>query len=258
MIQTCTKSRHAPSGPPSCRKLRSKPGPWLAITLGSVSLLAGGSAAAATTLSAGWNSSCGSRTCFNDHGAYSVTFSSSSFSGPIDVSRLFLDRGILGTMGSQFFNVSFTLNGESLGSWGTWNMGGVAGDDLWFTGQQLTWNPADGDLVLVLQLVAPNGERFSAAGAGGWYAANRAPPEDRRDDPGGPFESDEIFMSGDDPYSPPGEPDAPPPPSFREPGPSAQPVVAGPVPEPSTWLLMIGGFGLAGAALRRRRLAPAT
>lgn len=30
---------------------------------------------------------------------------------------------------------------------------------------------------------------------------------------------------------------------------------AGPVPEPSTWLMMIAGFGLAGAALRRR---PAT
>ncbi|PZQ60252.1 MAG: hypothetical protein DI570_14505 [Phenylobacterium zucineum] len=31
----------------------------------------------------------------------------------------------------------------------------------------------------------------------------------------------------------------------------------GAVPEPSTWALMIGGFGLAGATLRRRRAAPA-
>ena len=28
------------------------------------------------------------------------------------------------------------------------------------------------------------------------------------------------------------------------------------VPEPTTWALMITGFGLAGAALRRRKLAP--
>ena len=32
---------------------------------------------------------------------------------------------------------------------------------------------------------------------------------------------------------------------------------AGAVPEPATWALMIGGFGLAGAALRRRRVAAA-
>jgi hypothetical protein len=37
-----------------------------------------------------------------------------------------------------------------------------------------------------------------------------------------------------------------------------QPVPSGPVPEPSTWALLIGGFGMAGAMLRRRRAAVAT
>lgn len=32
---------------------------------------------------------------------------------------------------------------------------------------------------------------------------------------------------------------------------------AGPVPEPASWALLIAGFGLTGAAMRRRRLAPA-
>lgn len=34
--------------------------------------------------------------------------------------------------------------------------------------------------------------------------------------------------------------------------------VSSAVPEPATWAMMIAGFGLAGAALRRRRQAPAT
>lgn len=36
------------------------------------------------------------------------------------------------------------------------------------------------------------------------------------------------------------------------------PIYQNPVPEPATWALMIGGFGLAGSALRRGRLSAAT
>ena len=40
-------------------------------------------------------------------------------------------------------------------------------------------------------------------------------------------------------------------------GPDAAPPTPAGVPEPATWALMIGGFGAAGAALRRRRVGVA-
>lgn len=233
----------------SSRTPRAKAGLSLALAVGALSLFAGGSAAAATTLSAGWNSNCGPQTCFNEHGSYSVTFSASAFNGPVDVSRLFLDRSILGTMGNQFFSVSFGLNGQSIGTWGDWNMGGVAGDDLWLSGEALTWNPADGDLVMVLELVAPNGERLGVSGEGGWYPDSGRRSASPLNDP--EATEDEVLTPGDGEFSPPTPPGEPPP-GLRGTGPGT---LAGPVPEPTTWLLMINGFGLAGAALRRRKLS---
>ena len=254
MTKTCTITRHTTDAPPCSRRAWARPGPWLATALGALSLLAGGSAGAATILSANWNSGCSKETCFNDHGAYSVTFSASAFSGPVDVSRLLLDRNILGTLGSQFFSMNFLLNGQKIADWGDWNMGSVAGDELSFWGPELTWNPADGDLVLTLELVAPNGRRLG--GMGGYFFDDVGRPEDPPGDPGLPRQSGPIPPISNGQFS-----QIPPPPSFPQNGPetpSGDPppanVGAGPVPEPSTWLLMIGGFGMAGAALRRRRL----
>jgi hypothetical protein len=214
---------------------------WLAPALGALALLAGGPAAAATTLSAGWSSDCGKATCFNDQGTYSVVFSKGSFSGPVDISRLFLDRSVLGTMGSQFFKMSFTLNGKTLGSWGDWNMDQVAGDTLSLWGStDLIWNPADGDLVPVLELVTPDGQKLGSHWFNGWYDDSGRPGSRGHADigEGGPPGGTAPPPPGDPPPPPP-----PPPPPFESHG----------VPEPSTWLLMIAGFGLAGAALRRRR-----
>jgi len=219
----------------------------LSAALGALALMAGGGpATAATTLNAGWSSDCGKATCFNDQGTYSVVFSKGSFSGPVDISRLFLDRSVLGTMGSQFFSMSFTLNGKTIGSWGDWNMSSVSGDTLSLWGSDLIWNPADGDLVMVLELVTPDGQKLGNRWFNGWYVDDGRPGSRGHADAG---EGDGSGPPNPPPFQPPGQPppfdgpDSSPPPLFGSNG----------VPEPSTWLLMIAGFGLAGAALRRRR-----
>ena len=232
---------------------------WLAPALGALALAAGGGpAAAVTTLSAGWGAGCGHGTCFNDQGTYSVVFSKGSFSGPVDLSRFFLDRSVLGTMGSQFFAMSFTLNGKTIGSWGNWNMSAVAGDTLSLWGSDLVWDPADGDLVLVLELVTPDGQKLGNRWFDGWYEGDGPPwargrAEIGEDGSGPPGPPNPPFPPGNPPPPSDGPGDTPPPPG-NPPPPTFGP--AG-VPEPSAWLLMIAGFGLAGAALRRRRCARA-
>lgn len=186
-------------------------------------------ASAATVLSAGWTEGCGKTTCFGANGSFSKTWSAADAAGPITVGQLKLDRNVLGALDSKTFRIAFRLNGQELGTWGNFTMGGIAGDELFFRGANFTWNPEDGDLELVLELTPPpepgvGGFRFSALGNEG---PQDLPPGSTTQQPGG-----------------------------QEPGrgPLPGPIPgAGAVPEPSTWALMIGGFGLAGAALRSRR-----
>jgi hypothetical protein len=220
-----------------------------AVSVAAMTLIAGGHAAAATALSAGWQDSCGKSSCFDAHGAYSHTFSAAGFSGPVDISKLFLQRSVLGSMDGQFFRLSFQVNGHEVGTWGDWNMGGVGGDELSLFGSDLMWNPEDGDLVLVLQLVGANGEPLgqTGSGGGGGGGGRAAPAIDDIDSPPPPppgpvtsdFSSSEFDEVGGDP-PPAGE------------GPVMSGFSALAAPEPATWALMLGGFGLAGAALRRR------
>lgn len=179
---------------------------------------------AATVLNVNWNADCGKSTCFDDKGQFTQTFSSSAFNGPVDISQLLMDRGVLGTLDGKTFRLSFQLNGAELGTWGSYNMGGIGGDQLWFGGEQFTWNPEDGDLVLVLELVPPPKE--GAGGFGGFSLRG----EEGLDDGGLTGPSDIGEGGGDQ---------------------GDLPTTA--VPEPSAWAMMITGFGLAGALVRRRR-----
>jgi hypothetical protein len=207
-------------------------------TVAALTLAMVAPARAATTLNANWNTACGKSTCFDHHGVFSQTYSASDFSGPVTVDHLLMQRGVLGALDSHMFTISFMLNGQEVGTWGNFIMGGIGGDELTFTGLDFTWNPGDGDLELVLTLTPPLGD----TGENDFRGRLSSPPEGDPD-PG--------FNPG--PGSDPGSnPDV-----GSSGGVEDQLITTDfsttAVPEPATWALMLGGFGLMGAALRRRQ-----
>ena len=190
-------------------------------------------AAAASVLNVNWTSDCGKATCFNDAGVFTQTWSSAGAHGPVTVGQFLMDRGILGVLDDKTFRISFSVGGHEVGTWGSYNMGGINGDELNFDGLDFVWNPEDGDLVLTLAIVPP-----PTAGVGG-----------------GGFSS--LSVDGDGPGEGPLQPQGGPVGGPSDVGvDSTDRGPVGGIPEPSAWALMIGGFGLAGATLRhRRRLA---
>jgi hypothetical protein len=205
---------------------------WIAMTAAAgAAMLAATPASAATVLNVDWNSDCGKSTCFNDKGVFTQTWSSAGAHGPTTIGQFLMDRGVLGALDDKTFRISFSVGGQELGTWGSYNMAGIGGDELNFDGLDFVWNPEDGDLVLTLQIVPP-----PKAGGGGFFlAANQdGPPAGAGGDgPPLPQNGDEGPSGGDPPR---GDPDP-----------------RGAVPEPATWAMMIAGFGLAGASLRQRR-----
>jgi len=186
-------------------------------------ILGAQSAQAASVLNVDWNTGCGKATCFDDKGSYTQTFASSAFNGPVNVSQFLMDRGVLGSLDGKTFQISFQLNGEEIGTWGKFNVGGIGGDELWFSGESFIWNPEDGDLVLVLAIIPPPKVGAGGGGGGGGFALQ---------------EEGQSFNGG--------LPET-------ETGSNDVRLPSGAVPEPATWAMMIGGFGMAGAMMRRRR-----
>lgn len=197
----------------SMRSILALSGLALAATLAA-------SPAAAATVFAGTNDGCSKTTCFNENGVFKQTWSASGLTGPTTIGQLLLARGVLGVLDSSTFRLSFTLNGREVGTWGSYLMAGIGGDELSFSGEAFVWNPEDGDLTLVLEIVQPK------VGSGLFVAA-RSQPDDGNPQP-------DIFDES--------------PANIGDIGNAA----VSAAPEPGTWALMIGGFGLAGAALRRR------
>lgn len=195
-------------------------------------------ASAATVFSAGWDAAgCTKASCFNDKGVYTHAWSAAGVTGPVSVGQLLLDRGVLGALDSHIFRLSFQVGGQEVGAWGNYMMSGIGGDVLSFSGESFVWNPQDGDLVLVLQL-DPRGR----GGSGGVFSALASNLSGGGGGGGDTIVPQNLPDIQDGPTG--GEP------TLDERLPSA-------APEPASWALMISGFGLAGAGLRRRRTAEA-
>lgn len=205
---------------------------WTALVVATGAAIMATPAAAATMLNVGWTSDCSKSTCFNDNGVFTQTWSSAGIRGPMTIGQFLLERGVLGDLDSQTFNISFTIGGQDVGTWGNYNMSGIGGDELTFDGLDFVWNPEDGDLVLTLSIVPP--PKAGAGGGGGLSLGG----EDIGRDPG--IGGRDGGFQPQDASGGPGE----------DQGPG---LGAAAVPEPATWGLMMAGFGLVGATLRQRR-----
>lgn len=205
----------------------------LAMTAAAGLALCAAPASAATMISAQWGDGCSKTTCFNEKGVYTHTWSALDVSGPVTIGKLSLDRNILGDLDTKMFKLSFQIDGQEVGSWGTFLMSAIGGDILTFGGEAFDWNPEWGDLTLVLELIPPPKEGF------GFASFSPSDDGDGGGGGGGSFVQSFDFQPDDNGDGDPQQPD-----SQR---------LTGAVPEPTTWALMITGFGGAGAMLRRRR-----
>jgi hypothetical protein len=221
---------------------------------GVVALAAAAAMAAATPsqaasyLSVNAASACGTGGCFpgSTH-TFTQAFSASGFHGTVDISNLMLDRSVLGALQDHVFKVSFRLaDGTSLGDWGSFMIGVLGGQVVSLGGNAIAWDTSRGDLLMQLDVVMPD-----HAGMGGGGGGLFAPLAGRANSGfAGGFGGSGMLAQG----SGGGAADV-----LLSAGRNSdlaeaivRPSLA--VPEPTSWALMILGFGAAGALLRRRQL----
>lgn len=210
----------------------------LAFSAAAVLAGAATSAQAATVLALDAGSLCGKGGCFTG----STTFQH-TFSGPMSISGLSIDKAILGDLANYALKISFTTkDGAIVGDWGAYTLAVLGGDIVTIDGKPLDWSGDAGDLVLRLEVLVPKKGGGGGGGGGGFFSA--APFDEL-----GRGASGGVVLGG-----------SPLPPGQGNPLPVELPAIArGPieaaaaVPEPGTWGLMIGGFFVAGGALRSRR-----
>lgn len=172
---------------------------------------------------------------------YRQTFQAGAFSAA-NISALKIDKSMLGQMKDYVLKVSFVrADGTVVSNWGGWVLAVLGGDKVTLFGPEFDWSSEFGDLTLQLEVVMPG----KGGGLGQGFAWGKID-----DSSGGP-----PWAHGNEAYTPP-PPSAP---TFVS-QPAVRDIVdvAAVVPEPSSWLMMIGGFMGAGAVLRRARaLRPA-
>lgn len=204
-----------------------------ALALATVMTVAASSAEAATFLSVGPDSLCGSGGCLSEtRRSFSQTFSAGA-GGLKGISALAFDRSLVGDMQHQAVRISFELADGTVIDWGKFVVGVLGGDVVTLRGQAFDWDAAFGELTVRIELVLP---QAGAAGGGfGGFAGFGGGPAALTPPAFSPLPDSVANFPAASPSLPGGG------------------LLAAAVPEPDAWAAMILGFGGAGAMLRTRR-----